>query len=280
MSVNQRLYLTTNDVPFSIPFDAFWTQTSEAESHELVIVAGSSAFVPVVATFSLPASPPTNPKWYIEDLLLGQFVTKPMRANHGVGSGNSVSLSVSVRVQMNDDPYPLPNSWLANHQLVVRVYIFDPFDNSLTLLRSQAYWPIMAISDLYRRGGGMTLPAPFILPEDGSVVLEVGSHLYAYSGYWSIPLNPFDSTAKAEFGDSAADDLSTSNSDHTQKNPWMQISGLVSALIPSSQPLPSPLLARRVGRFHKPLAPTRLALHMQHPKLPPTGDFFGEEILG
>ena len=32
--------------------------------------------------------------------------------------------------------------------------------------------------------------------------------------------------------------------------------------------------------YFKPLNPRRFGLHMQHPKLPPTGDFLGEEILG
>jgi len=109
-------------------------------------------------------------------------------------------------------------------------------------------------------------PAGTVIPGD-IIAYQVGLEAINYTG--THPGKDYDYTFDVEFGSLSSQ---RQGPNATQNNPctpftyWMD--------------LPPLLIGGSGSKFTKAMRPTRSALRIQHPPVPPTGDFFGEEILG
>ena len=197
-------------------------------------------------------------------------VMGPMDANNHRNGG--IRAKVLCTLSSDGDLIVCPT--YLSFGLYSRIYVVDSSGNTVGVLRqgsgntilSSTYHPTLSKAVDW---GGQNVDVHVHPAPTDRMAFDLG-----YWGSYSVwaapsPKPEFDFSATFTFGDEAGVFLPHW---HTENyNPGFTLITWAASLL---------MLGGPRSRMVRALSPRRFGLHMQHPKLPPTGDFFGEEILG
>jgi len=276
VSVNRRkLYASPlKDAPIEdLPFSAEWDITDGAKRCGLTWTSPSGGGFDSLTLGSdsfFDRLEPGNVMRRACRLLFYQMTTDALDADYEI-VGNPASPPSTLWLARCKRLLPLPPTVV--YPSVAMACVFRVVDSGGTprvecyLGHQQGVMDRYVLKASWFQNGGKIGGGPYPTFQTGDhLVWEIG----AYGGVTLDQAHDAYFESIIEVGDGASSDLAIGNTE--QKNSW-KWQNLYTPDVPSFD-------GNAQARYQKPRSPTRSALRIQHPPVPPTGDFLGEEFFG